>query len=1008
LLAAGPARPHSGEDLEAPASYAEIDAALEGVVLLEPDAVWRYFVGTEDPAEEFGWGKKNYDDSGWLEGRAPFGYGGDWPVNTTVEEIGEGVTTVYLRQILEVPDKTIYARILLELPIDDGYVLFVRGNEEDRLHSDSFEVVNPFDAFATSERKLDTPPMPVFDLTPTVKDTQVLIALQTLVHEDDRGTWGFRPRVWARWAVTPEGEARRLEELRPLLEGEDAAPLRAYLEGRHFQRLGDFARAIPHFRVAADLDPESAEPWQRLRECHLGAGRPEELDAHIREAIEAGSRSPAMLDTFAASHLDDLGRSAPDLVADLPQGDDYPARGRFADTVWAGCELGRGRALRIDCGASEDTPAVGNGDSGWSRDRCHFVGEAVVSADAEGVGRTSRACERNLEELLPVYRIPAAPGLYELRLTFEGRAFWDAEPGDAVLDVLVEGARAVRTFDPVVETGGGSAVVSLPVRLMDSVLELDLLTRSADTPAIAGVELFPVEAARFAELAEERVRATDRRSAYALSQLAEARLVEEEPEAAFALLEEAERLPDFHPDQRVRLAGVRDALLPRLLSFATAEDLVQRHGDDARDILHAVRARGEDDVNATYLEGVIELAAGRIEEAIGAFEALVGDGSEEPGAWLGMAICLAESALEEEAAGFIEEALAMGVEPAPELLQLYVSLELDRGTDPWDLLAKLRELGAPDELWIVPTSELAPLTWRYTAIEPPANAWSRPTYEDGHWELGPAGFGSGHTKGGSSRSFWNTEKVFARYRFQSRNGRYLYPHADVHANDAADVYMNGTRVSRVSLATDGYVRMPLADPNIGGGDNILGIFGFNVRDDSSADVGLVQPIADLAWIADELADDGFIRLNCGGPEYTTADGRVFSEDRLYGWAGGGSAEDPEVDVQGTEDDELYRTYRWFYDDSGNAWYQVPVPNGSYRITLHFAEVDPGRKDAGPFNVRIETVLVLEEYDVADTAGLATLATHTFDTQVTDGYLDVLFNHDDNRSFLSALEIEKTD
>ena len=39
--------------------------------------------------------------------------------------------------------------------------------------------------------------------------------------------------------------------------------------------------------------------------------------------------------------------------------------------------------------------------------------------------------------------------------------------------------------------------------------------------------------------------------------------------------------------------------------------------------------------------------------------------------------------------------------------------------------------------------------------------------------------------------------------------------------------------------------------------------------------------ADLVWVLDQLASGGTIRMNCGGDEFTGADGLVWANDRFF-------------------------------------------------------------------------------------------------------------------------------
>jgi hypothetical protein len=112
-------------------------------------------------------------------------------------------------------------------------------------------------------------------------------------------------------------------------------------------------------------------------------------------------------------------------------------------------------------------------------------------------------------------------------------------------------------------------------------------------------------------------------------------------------------------------------------------------------------------------------------------------------------------------------------------------------------------------------------------------------------------------------------------------------------------------------------------------------------------------------------------------------------------------------VAGTEDDPLYQTERWFPSDlPGSQGYRIPVPQGQYRVSLHFAEIFLRERGARVrvFDVRLEGKPVLESYEPL-AAGFATAETKTFDVEVRDGFLDVEFKPRADSPKISAIAIE---
>jgi tetratricopeptide (TPR) repeat protein len=160
--------------------------------------------------------------------------------------------------------------------------------------------------------------------------------------------------------------------------------------------------------------------------------------------------------------------------------------------------------------------------------------------------------------------------------------------------------------------------------------------------------------------------------------------------------------------------------------------------------------------------------------------------------------------------------------------------------------------------------------------------------------------------------------------------------------------------------------------------------------------------ADLLWALQRLSEDGAIRINCGGEENRGADGKLWGKDRF---ALGGRVREARADrsVEGTEDDEIYRTARWFpRGDAAHTAYRIPVPAGRYRLTLGFAEVTSSEAEKRRFDVLLEGRTILDDYEPkVDTA-----ENFTFEQTVEDGHLDIEFVHKVDDPEISAIAIER--
>jgi hypothetical protein len=131
------------------------------------------------------------------------------------------------------------------------------------------------------------------------------------------------------------------------------------------------------------------------------------------------------------------------------------------------------------------------------------------------------------------------------------------------------------------------------------------------------------------------------------------------------------------------------------------------------------------------------------------------------------------------------------------------------------------------------------------------------------------------------------------------------------------------------------------------------------------------------------------KINAGGPDVTTSIG-AFTADNFYSPSPGFiySTTQP---INGTADDALYQTERSATAANGTFSYALPISNGTYTVVLHFAEIYQTAINTRLFDVSIEGVKVLDNYDIFKKVGNFTATTETFNTTVSDGVLDVFFS-----------------
>jgi WD40 repeat protein len=159
---------------------------------------------------------------------------------------------------------------------------------------------------------------------------------------------------------------------------------------------------------------------------------------------------------------------------------------------------------------------------------------------------------------------------------------------------------------------------------------------------------------------------------------------------------------------------------------------------------------------------------------------------------------------------------------------------------------------------------------------------------------------------------------------------------------------------------------------------------------------------DMREVLGQLESKGIIRINCGGDDYRTADGTLWSRDCC--WVDGEQAE-TERPVEQTEDDRLYHSERWFHATSKPFGYSIALPPGRYKVTLHFAEmVDRKSIAERRFDVLVEGKEVLKNYQPP----LFTADSISITVKVNDGFLNVRFRHRMENPKISAIEICTSD
>ena len=136
------------------------------------------------------------------------------------------------------------------------------------------------------------------------------------------------------------------------------------------------------------------------------------------------------------------------------------------------------------------------------------------------------------------------------------------------------------------------------------------------------------------------------------------------------------------------------------------------------------------------------------------------------------------------------------------------------------------------------------------------------------------------------------------------------------------------------------------------------------------------------------------RINCGSPSnYTDVSANLWLKDEnFFGlWRWGYSGDDTHqasttATISGTDLQAVYQTARW-----GNMAYKVDLPNGTYKVTLMFAETYFDAAGERVFDIAIEGNTIWSNVDIFAWSGGKNRAMElTANASVSDHCLDITF------------------
>jgi hypothetical protein len=115
--------------------------------IIKKGSTWRYFDQGNEPADE--WAESSYNDSAWKEGEAQLGYG-DGDEKTVISYGGDAnnkFVTTYFRHRFTIEDTNKYEKLIVELLVDDGAVVYLNGEEAFRYNMPEGTIY--YDTFAS-------------------------------------------------------------------------------------------------------------------------------------------------------------------------------------------------------------------------------------------------------------------------------------------------------------------------------------------------------------------------------------------------------------------------------------------------------------------------------------------------------------------------------------------------------------------------------------------------------------------------------------------------------------------------------------------------------------------------------------------------------------------------------------------------------------------------------------------------------------------------------------------
>jgi tetratricopeptide (TPR) repeat protein len=292
------------------------------------------------------------------------------------------------------------------------------------------------------------------------------------------------------WEPTSGRDAWLLESNLSQQPNREADNPIVYVQGRLFQRAGQFDRAVHEFRTLTAVDPSRPEPHLRLVESLWSAGSPEAAVQHLKGILAGGEVADRRLwNLWLILCLDGLGQSPDAALVGAPLEGARPVTGSdyAADMPWLLEQL-RAGAVRINCGGQEHVSSK----AVWGCDRFYTMGKtgdhptdsAIAGTPDSPLYQSYRVFSRH--ELQGGYQIPLPRGRYRVMLHFAEIRF--QAPGVRRFHVQLEGRQVLHNYEPL-EAGFLTADTRhFDLMVNDGILDIDFVPVARD-PKISAIEI---------------------------------------------------------------------------------------------------------------------------------------------------------------------------------------------------------------------------------------------------------------------------------------------------------------------------------------------------------------------------------------------------------------------------------------------------------------------------------------------------------------------------------------